>query len=168
MRILTTKLLDELNLTVTRPGYLIQIGFSSIIRLSSIGDVYWGNYYWYPTAFNVSGISHTGNAYSEATLSINNIDNTYSALVLNEGASDIPIKVYACYSSLSETVTQVFDGVIDGADIDTKNVTFRLTPQGNNTLYSPRVFISKPKFNFLQPEGTKLVANGQTYVLKRK
>jgi hypothetical protein len=78
--------------------------------------------------------------------------------------------VHACYAGATAAgdVVQVFAGVTDGADIDARRVTLQLVAQANRTLYSPRVFINKAAgFNFLQPAGTKIFANGETFVLTR-
>ena len=170
MKTLSSALLTELGLTVTRPGYLIQLGFSSTLYLSTMGDISWNSFTWSGKNVRVTGLNSDGSASSAATLALGNTDDSYGALVLNEGASDIAVSVWACYAgatALGDPVL-VFSGVIDGAEIDTRRVVMQLVAQANSTLYSPRVFINKSSgFNFLQPAGSKIFFNGETFVLER-
>jgi len=164
---LTPELLAELALTITRPGYLIELGYSTPIRLSTIGSVSYATYNWTSADAKVSGIKQDGKGNNSASLTLGNTDNFYSALILNEGASDIPVSIYAVYAGAHGDAVQVFSGVADGAEIATDNVTMTLVAQANKTLFCPRVFISTPVFNFLQPEGTIIMYNGERFSLDR-
>jgi len=170
MKILSTALMTELKLTVTRPGYLVQLDFSTILYLSTLGDISWDSKSWTGMDVKVSGIGQDGSGGTSGTLTLGNTDNAYGALILNEGASDIPIKIYAIYANATSTgdPVEVFSGVVDGATIDSSMVTLTLSSQGNSTLYSPRVFINKASgFNFLQPVGTKILVGSETFILER-
>lgn len=167
MKTLSPALLAELALQATRPGYLVEIGYNTVLRLSTLGDISYGGYTWASFDVRVSGIGSDGSASSSARLALGNTDGAFGALVFNEGAADIPVVIYACYAGASSDAVQVFSGVTNGADITEKSVTFQLDAQRNKTLYSPRVFISKPTFNFLQPAGTKIAWGGETFVLDR-
>ena len=164
--------LAALGLTVTRPGFLIQIEFSTILRLSTMGDVTWNSLLWTAADIRVSGLGQDGSATTTGQLTLGNADQAYGALVLNEGASDIRVSVWALYAGATATgdPVQRFTGVINGATIDVDNhvVTLPLVSQGVNTLHSPRVFINKASgFNFLQPAGTKIPFGNETFVLER-
>ena len=169
MRALTAALLTELGLSVTRPGYLVQIGYSTVLRLSTMGTISWAGQTWAAANVKVSGISQDGNGAASGSLQLGNTDGAYGALVLTEGAADVPLTVWACYAGATASGDPVLlaDCVADGAEIDAEKVTLTLAPQKNGTLHSPRVFISKPTFNFLQPAGTKIVAGGETFTLER-
>ena len=169
MKTLTAALLTELGLSVTRPGYLVQLGYSTTLRLSTMGTISWAGQTWAAADLKVSGIGQDGSGAGGGSLMLGNTDGAYGALVLNEGASDIAATVWACYAgaAASGDPVQVFAGVIDGAEIAADKVTLTLAPQRNGTLHSPRVFISKPTFNFLQPAGTKVIVGAETFVLER-
>ena len=161
-----------LGLTVTRPGFLIQIEYSTILRLSTMGPTSWSGFLWAGADIRVSGLGQDGSATTTGQLTLGNADQAYGALILNEGASDIKVKVWALYEGATATgdPVQRFSGVTNGATIDVENhvVTLPLVSQGVSTLYSPRVFINKASgFNFLQPAGTKIVFGNETFVLER-
>lgn len=171
MRILSDPLLNELSLTVTRPGYLIRLGFSTDLYLSTMGDISWDGHSWTGTDVKVSGLGQDGKGSNQGTLELGNTDNAFGALVLNEGTSDVPVQIWACYAGATAAgdPAQVFDGVADGAEVGTSKVSLTLVEQGNKTLYSPRLFINKASgFNFLQPVGTKISVNGEVFILERK
>lgn len=171
MKTLTPALLTELGLVSTRPGYLISLGYSLPIRLSTMGDISWNSLAWAGNNMNIrlSGLSQDGKGANTCNLEVGNIDLSYGALVLNEGASDIPVVIYSVYAGATDAsdVIQVFSGVLDGANISETKVSFTLVSQNNKTLYSPRVFINKPKFNFLQPANTKIVFGNETFILEK-
>ena len=168
MQTLTPALLAELGLTVTRPGYLIELGYSTTLRLSTMGAVSWGGNVWAAADVRVSGVGQNGSASNSASLQLGNTDDGFGALILNEGASEIAAKIWVCYAGATGDPVQVFDGVTDGAEIDSNKVTLALMAQGNATLYSPRTFINKASgFNYLQPAGTKIYFGGETFILER-
>ena len=169
MKTLSTALLTELGLSVTRPGYLVQLGYSSTLHLSTMGDISWAGNTWSGADVKLAGIGQDGSGANTGTLTLGNTDNGFGALILNEGASDIAVTVYACYAgaTASGDPVQVFAGVTNGASID-EQVVLALVAQASSTLYSPRVFVNKAAgFNFLQPAGSKIFANGETFVLER-
>lgn len=157
MKTLSSALLAELALSVTRPGYLVELGYSTALRLSTLGDITWGGYTWTNYDVAVSRISRDGSGAGAASLSIGNTDGAMGAIVLNQGAADIACKIWAVYAgaTASGDTLQVFDGVTNGCDITPQNIAFTLAAQGNTTLYAPRVFINQINgFNWLKPAGT--------------
>lgn len=167
MKTLDPSLLTELGLTTTRPGYLVKINFSYTLRLSTLGNITFDSQEWVSSSINVAGISHSGNGKSSSSITISNIDTNIGTVLLAEGASDKPVSIYACYAGAINNAELIFTGVTDGCEIDPEKVVITLSPQANKTLFSPRVFIGKPVFNYLQPVGTKITFNGETYVLER-
>lgn len=171
MKTLSAALAAELALTITRPGYLVEIGFASPVRLSTMGDITWSGTTWLAADVKVSGISQDGKGANKAALALGNTDSTFGALVLNEGIADRPIRIWAIYAGATATpdAVQVFDGVGDGADISPDKVAVTLVEQSNMTLSAPRRFISKATgFSSLQPAGTKIAFNGELFILERK
>ena len=167
MKTLTAEMLAEIGADVKRPGYLIELGYSTTLRLSTMGDVSFAGQVWAATDVKVSGVSSDGRGSNTATLALGNTDGAYGVLVLTEGASEIPVTIYVCYAGAPAAAMHGFFGVTDGAEISESTVTLTLSAQRNKTLYSPRVFINKPVFNFLQPAGTKIVWGSETFVLER-
>lgn len=170
MRTLSSALLTELGLSVTRPGFLVQLGFSTTLRLSTMGDISWGGYTWAASDARINGLGQDGSAGNTGNLVLGNTDLAFGALVLNEGASDVPCAIWACYAGATAggDPVQVFSGVTDGANIDANRVSLALVAQAVTTLYAPRVFINKAAgFNYLAPAGTKVVVGNETFVLDR-
>ena len=169
MRTLSAALITELGLAVTRPGFLIQIGYSTVLRLSTMGDISWASNTWAAANVMVSDAGQDGSGGNGGTLTLGNTDGAYGALALNEGGA-VPVTIWACYAGATATgdPVQVFTGVTDGATIDEEKVVLPLMSTGNETLYAPRVFINKASgFNYLQPAGTKIVVGNETFVLER-
>ena len=172
MKALTSATIAEQALTVTRPGYFIRLGYSAVLRLSTMGDLSWAGQAWSSASIRVSGLGQDGGAANTGTITLGNADLAYGALILNEGASDIPGSVWAVYAGATASGDPVlqFEGVTDGATFseDHMQVSMSLVAQGVTTLYSPRRFINKASgFNFLQPAGTKIVFGNETFVLER-
>ena len=167
MKTLTPALLAELGLSVTRPGYLVELGYSTTLRLSTMGDISYGGHTWLAADVRVAGIGADGKGSNAARLTLGNTDGAYGVLVLGEGAADIPVTIYAAYAGATADAVQLFAGVTDGADINERTVTLNLAAQQNRTLYCPRVFIAKPTFNHLQPPRTVVTWGNETFVLER-
>jgi hypothetical protein len=159
MRTLSSALITELGLTLTRPGYLIQLGYSTPLRISTLGDITWNGFAWSSYDARISGLSSDGKGANSAQLMVGNTDKAIGAVVLTEGASDIAVAIWAIYAGATATAdaVQVFSGVVDGADISADKVNLILMAQANRTLHSPRVFINKAAgFNYLLPAGTRI------------
>lgn len=172
MKTLTAATLAEMGLTVTRPGYLVQMGFSVTLYLSTMGDISWDGYAWSAADVRVQGIKLDGSSASAAAVQLGNSDGAYGALVLAEGARNKAVKIWACYAgaTASGDPSLVFEGVADtaGFDADGGAVTISLVDQSSSTLESPRVVIGPSSgFNFLQPAGKTITFNGETFVLER-
>lgn len=171
MRTLTTPTANATASTVTTPAYLVEIEFSTVLRLSTRNDQSWGGYTWTGGRLGkVSGLSWDGKGQQTGALDLINTDLVYSALVLNEGVADRRVRVWKFYGDNPATLdpVAVFDGVADAADIGPDAVRLTLVGQNNKTLYSPRRFIGPATgFNHLCPAGTKITWGGQTYILDR-
>lgn len=170
MKTLSSALISQLGLTITQPGYLIELGYSAVLRLSTLGDISWGAQVWSAFDARVSGLAQDGKGASSGTLTLGNADGALGALALNDGASDIAANIWAVYAGATASAdpVQVFAGVIDGCSIDADKVSFTLCAQGNRTLESPRFFISQINgFNWLKPAGSIIPAWGEIFHLRR-
>lgn len=171
MRTLSPALITELGLTITRPGYLVEIGLALPVRLSTLGDIAWHGANWMAANLKVAGITQDGKGSSKATLTLGNTDNAFGAAILNEGIADRLVRIWAIYAGATDSsdTLQVFGGVGDDAEIAPDKVTIQLVEQANRTAYSPRRFINAANgFTHLQPAGTKIAVNGEVFILERK
>lgn len=171
MRALTSAINTATSTTVTTPAYLVEIGFSVVLRLSSRNDQSWGGQTWTGGRIGkVSGLSWDGKGQQSGALEIINSDLAYSALVLNEGVADRPVRIWKFYGdnpAASDPVA-VFDGVADEAEISQDRVRITLAGENAQTLSSPRRFIGAATgFNHLAPAGTKITWNNEIYTLER-
>lgn len=149
---------------ITTPGFLVEIAWPTIVRLSSRAAVSWGGQAW------LSGRLGKVQAKDGGTLELMNGDNAYSALVLNDGAADIGVRVWTFYTDTpaEDDPVLVFQGVADGADLAQDRVRLTLAAENARTLFSPRRFINRAAgFNHLRPAGTKITWGGQTITLER-
>lgn len=169
MKTLSAALLAELGLSVTRPGYLVFIDFPSQVRLSTFGDVEWNGYTWLGADVVVRNLAASVDGAQSATIELGNADLAWSALILAYGVARRAVRIWAAYAGALATadVVQVFDGVGAKPTISPgKAVITTATP--GEARSSPRKFISAATgFQHLQPAGTRIPFNGETFVLDR-
>lgn len=151
---------------VTRPGYLVEIGFESPVRLSNIGDVTWGGHAWLGSrALSVRGLSATG-----GTITVSNLDDTLGALVLNDGISDRPIKVWSADAEAlgEDDPVLEFNGVGNSAQVTTREVQISLTLHRVASNWSPRRFIGPGiGLNTMIPSGTVIKIGNDKFTIER-
>lgn len=171
MRTLSTPTSTATQSTITTPAYLVEIGFSSVVRLSSRGDQSWDGQTWTGGRLGkVSGLNWDGKGQQSGALDIINADLAYSALVLGEGVADRAVRIWKFYGDnpAAGDPVAVFDGVMDEADIGADRVRITLVSANARTLFSPRRFIGPATgFNHLSPAGRKITWGGQTIILNR-
>lgn len=168
-RSLTAAMTAELGLTFTRPGWLVEIAFSSIVRLSSLGEVSWNGQVWSGgRTVAVEGLTWSLDA--TPRLIVGNADQMMGALVANQKVADRPVRIWTVYAgaTASGDPLQGFDGVGDKATVGEKEVAITLARSGSRTLYSPRKRIGpETGFNVLMPAGTSITLGAATYVIER-
>lgn len=171
MKTLSAALLTQLGLTVTQPGYLVQLGYTPTpLRYSTLGDISWNAQTWIGNDVKVSGLSTDGKGSSSAGLRIGNTDLAIGTIALAQGANDIAVDIWAVYAGATATgdPVQVFSGVLNGADIDAAAATFTLSAQSNSTLSSPRKFINQLNgFSQLKSAGSTLRWGTEAFPLVR-
>jgi hypothetical protein len=169
MRSLTSAQQAAVSATVTTPGYLVEIAFSTVLRLSSRGDQTWGGYTWTGGRLGkTSGLTADARGEQRGRVELINSDLAYSALVLSEGVSDRRCRIWQFYGDNPADATLVLDGVVDDADIAPDRVTLSIVGESLRTAMFPRRIIGPGTgFNHLRPSGTKITWGGQTYVLTR-
>lgn len=171
MRALTDATISATDATVTRPLYLIEIGFAPLLRLSTRGDVTWGGNLWSGgEAIAVGSLEADGTGRQSGTVQIGNLDDYVGTLVLGQGVADRPVKVWKADGAALDVADPVlvFDGVIQSADVDTSRVSLSLAGSGTRSAFVPsRVIGAASGFNFLLPAGTKIRIGADTYTLER-
>jgi hypothetical protein len=154
----------EIAKTVTRPFWLLYIGFTPALRYSS-GPQATNGYTWTPNDF-VATVSPDNN---QGTLRIQNTDYVFGGLVLSNGIADVPIKIYTLYGTGAYSAGDeelLFDGVGGSCTIDPRWVTIDLKVARTAVMFSPRIRCSKEMgFNHLPPEGLVISWQGEQYTL---
>ncbi|MCG8004703.1 MAG: hypothetical protein JAY88_14785 [Candidatus Thiodiazotropha lotti] len=168
-RTLTAKVATAVSQLSTSPIYLVSLGYTTIIRLSTLGTVNWNGQTWSNFGVEVKGIRYTRGGGQTASLKIPNHDNAYSALILGEGIRDIPVNIYSLYGDEPYDVDDaqhVFQGVIDSVPSIGDFVDMHLVSEGVQTAWTPRIALSAFLGNDLPVPGTRIRWNGDTLVLE--
>lgn len=171
-RTVTAALTTEIGKSVVSPGYLIEIGFASPLRLSTRATIAWSGNTWTTWDARVQGLSTEGSgSTSGGSLTLWNGDYTISALVLGEGVANRSVKCWKFYGDSALTTSdpvQIFVGVVDDAEIDPTRgtVTLQLVQTNAAALFAPRFYVTPENgFNYLPAPGTVIDWDGERYVL---
>lgn len=172
MRTLTAAMALEMGLTVTKPGYLVQILFDTYtVRLSSFGDVNWNGSPWIGAIIAAGGLTWEPSGFiAGGQLRLGNLDGAMGALVLQHDVADRPITIWLVYAGAlaAGDPVMVFDGVGDETTVDLRQVGISLAIAGSRALYSPRECYSPAAgFNHLPPIGEEVTFNGDIFKLDR-
>lgn len=166
MRTLTVTMESSVNSTVTKPGYLIEIGFSTTLRFSTLGDVTWaGNAFSGARSISVRGLTDAA-----GTIEFGNADDGLTALLLNEGVADKSVRVWVADANAlgDDDPVLIFDGVGDEVTVSTEKATVTLAAPSSQVLMSPRRFVGPSSgFNYLTPAGTTVKIGNTTLTLER-
>lgn len=170
MRTLAGATSTELAAAVTRPGYLIEIAFSTTVRLSSRSTVDWSGQTWAAADFSVSGLAaDSASTATDGTVSFGNADLSMSAYILGDGVAGRAINIWKFYGDAAPIGDPVllFSGYGDDATIDDRGrASVSLQQAGGRSLFCPRTYITPESgFNWLPPQGQKITWNGETVVL---
>lgn len=167
-RTLSALLTTETATTVTAPAYLIEIGWTPTLRLSTRGELYYeGNAYTAGSA-NVERLETLRGGALAATISLGNTDDVAGAIILGSDLTAIDVTISLLYGDgpfSAGDALQVFAGVIDSADITPLRITLDCVSEGRAKMTGPRLYCQPPTFNHMPPPGTKLLWGGETYVL---
>lgn len=164
-RTLSATTQTEIAKTITKPFWLVYIGYSPVLRYSSGPTAQEGATIWTcnDMLVSVSPDKNTG------TLKIQNTDYVFGNAVLTDGIADISIKIYQLYGSGSYSSGDeelLFDGVGGSCVVDLRWVTIGLEVAKTSVMFSPRIRCSKEMgFNHLPPEGLVISWQGEQYSL---
>ena len=158
---------------LTQPQYLILLEFRSLtLRYSTRGTVTWNGQSWLGGAgARVDRIQKTSQGNMTATLTLPNQSLALSAILLNEGVADQPVRVWKAYGDTTiaaDDATQVFEGVIDSAPTIADTVVLNLVSENVFNQFSPRVRAGPPLMNHIPPAGTIIEWGSDIYELERR
>lgn len=156
-RTLSTKSQGEVTKQTTRPVWLVEIGFSTPLRLSSRETiaVSGGN------TFTAAGIK-----VSPSSIELFNETFQYSATFLG-GTAGKAVKVWVVYGAgpfSTSDLDMFFDGQIGPCSVG-ERIICGLRP--NPPVFTPRLMVAPPVFNHLPPDGAEIITPTGIYVLSR-
>jgi len=158
MRTFSPNTEGEITNTVTRPVYIIELGFTTPLRLSSRGD-----------------ITYDGDSFANATLKVDlkskrlqiyNENLAYCAAFVGGLTAGISCKVWQLYGEAPFSAGDadlVFDGELGAASIG-EWVAVNLLPHA--VLHAPRLYATRPTFNHIPPVGVEFATPYGLYRLE--
>ena len=163
MRTLTAHNTTETTNTITEPFYLVELGFTTPVYLSSLKDITLSSKDYSASRKFTLSIASDKSGGQSGTILISDVDNLYSALLLSEGCAGKTITIYQAYGTptASDLVT-LFDGIMDESHISDAQVSISIFSQYSTTNF-PNIYITQPDFNFLPPKGT-IIQSGNTTI----
>lgn len=144
---------------ITQPYYLVYMGFSTPVRMSSSITIAWNSFTWLAAGMNV----RMGQAPS---LDIFNEDTLFGQLVLTDGTAGRPVIIYMGYrnDSAHPNPLMVFNGEMGEAMIG-ERVSIRCKPHAPYS--TPRHYAVPPFVNHIPPDGTRFETPKQVVILER-
>lgn len=157
----------------TQPQYLILLEFRSLtLRYSTRGTVTWDSQSWLGGAgARVDRVQKNADGNMSAALTLPNQSLALSAILLNEGVADQPVRIWKAYGEgtlAADDVQQVFEGVIDSAPTISDLVQLNLVSENVFNQFSPRVRAGPPLMNHIPPAGTIIEWGTDIYELERR
>lgn len=166
---ITVKTSDAISSNVTAPRLIIEIAWSSVVRICTRETVTWSGHIWRGDIGRVSDIGGS-NADQRCTIAIDNADNAIGAIALTEGLSDIPVVIRALYGDApysADDAVLLFDGALDGGVITLDQVVIDCIAMRGAAMYAPRIHAMPPVVNHATTAGTVLRWGADSYMLER-
>lgn len=139
--------------TVTTPTYLVELGFDSVIRLSTRGEVNYDGELWLDASMDLSlGASPSLQVFNEQT--------QLGQIVLTEGTAGRSARVFQYYDD-AEVILR-FDGEMGESEIRERiSIDMKHRPPNR----TPRDYVNEPTFSHLPAPGTRIETLKQIVVL---
>jgi len=169
MRTLSAALLAALASTVTKPGFLVKIGFATPIYLSSRGAVTYDGHTYTAADIELTGLGADPKGDQRGTLRIGNTDLAIGVIILNEQNADWDITVYVFDAAATATadIVEIFNGTGNGAALDERWASIDLTSGSTSTQFLPAEYITAEQgFSFLPPAGMRIATPAGIYTLE--
>ncbi|MCU7917064.1 MAG: hypothetical protein KZQ95_01745 [Candidatus Thiodiazotropha sp. (ex Epidulcina cf. delphinae)] len=170
-RTVTAKVATAISQDTTTPIYLVYLGYTPAIRLSTLGDVTWNGRLWSESGVQVTSLKKSQGGGMSASLRLPNHDNSYGALVLGHGVRDIPVDIYKIYGDApydAADAVHIFSGVAVSAPSIDDYVTLLLISSGAMTAQTPRIPLSAWLGNDMPVPGTRISWAGDVLVLESR
>lgn len=170
MKTVSTSLAAAHAAPVQRPGWLVEMHFSTVQRWSSMATVTWGGHTWAARDLRVEGLNVQPFRVS-GSLVLGNESDAIGTLLLTEGAQDRRIVIYGYdAAALTDTADAVWlcEAVGSAAQIGTSEARISLRHRAE-FVQSPRTYVSaQAGFTQLLPADTVLRINGIDMRLERR
>lgn len=143
---------------LTRPVYLVELGFAPAQYYSTGEQVSWNGETWLESSMRVDRIELDNLGRASVSLRVNNLDRVIGALVLGQEVRDRSAKIWVTYRSGSAGIVdpiQLVDGVMDGASVGNE-VAIQVLSRAAFYGGVPRVRFAPPICNHMPPHGTIL------------
>lgn len=167
----TTAIINGIAEKDARPIWLVEMGFSAPVRISSRGDfTYSGNSFSGVSAFRLS----LSGDYLTGSLSWFNQDFTYSQPFIDEGTAGVTCQAWMTYMEETDLSTAdvvdgdfvlMFDGELGAARIQGRRIEVDLAQA--DMIWSPRQVIAAPVCNHIPLDGTEVRGLNGIKVLRR-
>jgi|GEM_PF-2500812 len=170
MRTLSLNLQTEVARDITTPFAVVEIttNAATVLRFSSRETVTWNAVTWTESGIKVDSLRDLPGGAQEGRLVFQNFDNAASALVLTDGITDAPVKVYLLYGAgptfAAGDGVQIFEGVCDASDVQLERVTIDITSAGRLRETSPRLYYTS-FCHYMPPAGRVLSWGGEHFEL---
>ena len=170
MRAPSPPFVTEIAAAITRPGYLVEFGFSTPFRISSRGTTHFAGSIFIEWGFSVGNLSS-----GQGSITVLDPDRTMQAYLLNEGIADKRTRIWLFYGDVIAPTPIAawnpmlqFDGFVGRCRIDpnSNQVSMSLLSSSGVTEYVPRTRIIKENgFNWLPQAGKVIEFGGQKFIL---
>lgn len=143
---------------VTKPYYLLKLGFDTPAYYSSIANLTWDTHTWVAQSLSVV-------MGDKPTISIFNADFAIGNLVLAQGTAGRTIDIWEGYQndSAHPSPEHIFSGEMGKADVSLK---VKITCKRYGPKKSPRHFAIAPTFNHVPKNGSRLVTPSGIIILE--
>lgn len=162
---------SELVNDFTKPVYLLTLGFSPVIYLSTGPDIIFNTNTYVGSLITLSSFTWTPEGGQTGDIIFLNDENSIAtALILGGSIADVTVEIYQTYmlaAGGNTTPIKVVGGVLDASTITPSQVIVRVVSSRSKSEYLPRRYYTKNEgFNFLPTDGQLITWNGENFILE--
>jgi len=169
MKTLTAKQVAATTSPAQRPAYLVELNFSTVIRLCTRGQVDWNGFMWYQGGCQVGQFAIGQAGVQTVAISLANNSFAYSKIVLGETASGKRVRIWKLFGEPPYSVSDaslVFNGLIDDVPELGDVVTLNCATANARTLLVPNITIGLPYFTNMPRAGQVIYWGDESYELQ--
>lgn len=170
-RTLTSRNQTEVAKTGTQPVLVFELGFDPTLRLCTYDDVGWNGYVWSLAPVRLGQLQATEGGGQVGAIELSNLDNTYSAVVLNQGARGKSCKIWQLYGDAPYAAgdgVALFSGVMGAVPSLEDVVRIEIATTGVAVLRCPRHTLAPWLGGDMTPPGTRIVWAGEIFTLEAR